>query len=312
MTVYEGNPVIGHINGSNRDPKVIWHTPTAQWVMALYLDDKVMAFFTSKDLKSWEFQSKIKCFHECPELFALPVDGDKSNEKWILYGASGHYLIGQFDGKEFKSETDAIDFQYGNCFYASQTFTNIPESDGRRIQIAWGRVKMPGMPFNQMMLFPATLTLRSTDEGIRMFAKPIREIESLHRDKRIEKNKALKPDDIIGCSIDELARIRAVVRPTATAETRFAIRDVPVTYNAQKQELSCLGKKAPLKQVGGKIKLDILVDRTSIEIFGNNGRVYMPIGVILTDKPKSLEISTGGGNTELELLEVVQFSSTWR
>ncbi|MHC4146048.1 MAG: DUF4980 domain-containing protein, partial [Planctomycetota bacterium] len=140
--VYEGNPVLGHINGGNRDPKVIWHTPTGQWVMALYLDDRVMAFFTSKDLKSWELQSKIKCFHECPELFALPVDGDKSNEKWILYGGSGEYLIGHFDGKEFKSESDAIRFHHGNCFYASQTFTNIPKSDGRRIQIAWGRVKM--------------------------------------------------------------------------------------------------------------------------------------------------------------------------
>jgi sucrose-6-phosphate hydrolase SacC (GH32 family) len=312
MTVYEGNPVLGHINGGNRDPKVIWHTPTAQWVMALYLDDHEMGFFTSKDLKSWEFQSKIKCFHECPELFALPVDGDKSNEKWILYGASGHYLIGHFDGKEFKSETDAIDFQYGNCFYASQTFTNIPESDGRRIQIAWGRVKMPGMPFNQMMLFPVTLTLHSTEEGPRMFAEPIREIESLHGSKRQEKNNILKPDSILGCLMDELAHLRAVVRPAGTAEIRFAIRDVPVTYNAAKQELSCQGKKATLKPVGGKIKLEILVDRTSIEIFGNNGRMYMPIGVILTDKPKSLEISTKGGNTEVESLEVIQLRSAWR
>jgi len=87
--VYEHNPVVGHINGRNRDPKVIWHTPTGQWVMALYLDKSEMGFFTSKDLKSWEFQSKIKCFNECPELFALPVDGNKDNEKWILYGGSG-------------------------------------------------------------------------------------------------------------------------------------------------------------------------------------------------------------------------------
>jgi fructan beta-fructosidase len=104
FTVYENNPVLDHINGGNRDPKVIWHTPTSQWVMALYLDDYEMGFFTSKNLKSWEFQSKIRCFHECPELFALPVDGDKNNEKWVLYGGSGEYLIGRFDGKEFKRE----------------------------------------------------------------------------------------------------------------------------------------------------------------------------------------------------------------
>jgi len=41
-----------------------------------------------------------------------------------------------------------------------------------------------------------------------------------------------------------------------------------------------------LKQVDGKIHLELLVDRTSIEIFGNDGRVYMPIGVILADNSK--------------------------
>jgi len=312
-TVYDGNPVLGHINGSNRDPKVIWHTPTAQWVMALYLDGHEMGFFTSKDLKSWEFQSKIKCFHECPELFALSVDGDKSDEKWILYGASGDYLVGHFDGKEFKSETDSIRFHYGNCFYASQTFTNIPKSDGRRIQIAWGRVKMPGMPFNQMMLFPVTLTLRSTEEGPRMFAEPVREIASLHGRKRQWKNETLRPgDNLLSGLSGELVHIRADLRPAGSAETGFVIRGVPVTYNVAKQELSCQKNKATLKPADGRIRLEILVDRTSIEIFGNDGRVYMPMGMILADNPKAFEIFTKGGNTEVESLDVVRLRSAWR
>jgi len=195
LKVYEGNPVLAHINGGNRDPKVIWHEPTEQWVMALYLDDRTMGFFTSKNLKSWEFQSKLKCFHECPELFALLVDGDKDNHKWILYGGSGEYLIGSFDGRKFDSETEPIRFQYGNCFYASQTFSNIPRDDGRRIQMAWGRVAMPGMPFNQMMLFPVTLSLHGTEEGPRMFAEPVSEIERLHNRSRQWKNRTLKPGE---------------------------------------------------------------------------------------------------------------------
>ncbi|MHC4679481.1 MAG: glycoside hydrolase family 32 protein [Planctomycetota bacterium] len=311
-TLYEGNPVLGHINGSNRDPKVIWHTPTAQWVMALYLDDRVMAFFTSKDLKSWQFQSKIKCFHECPELFALPVDGDKSNEKWILYGGSGEYLLGHFDGKEFKSETNAIRFHHGNCFYASQTFTNIPKSDGRRVQIAWGRVKMPGMPFNQMMLFPVTLTLHSTEEGLRMFGEPVREIENLHSRKRQWKRKTLNPgDNLLSGLSSELVHIRADLRPAGAAEAGFVIRDIPIVYDVEKHELSCQGKKAPLSPMDGKIRLELLVDRTSIEIFGNDGRVYMPMGVLLADNSKALEIFTKRGNTVVESLEVFELDSTW-
>jgi sucrose-6-phosphate hydrolase SacC (GH32 family) len=57
---------------------------------------------------------------------------------------------------------------------------------------------------------------------------------------------------------------------------------------------------------------DILVDRTSIEILGNSGRMYMPIGVILADKSKSIEIFTKGGNTNVESLEVIKLGSIWR
>ena len=314
LTVYENNPVLGHINGGNRDPKVIWHTPTAQWVMALYLDDREMGFFTSKDMKSWEFQSKIKCFHECPELFALPVDADMDNDKWILYGGSGEYLIGHFNGREFKSETDAIRFHYGNCFYASQTFTNIPESDGRRIQIAWGRVNMPGMPFNQMMLFPVTLSLHTTEEGIRMFAEPVREIEKLHKKQQWKwKDKILKPgDNLLSDVSGELFQIRAEMNVSDVREIGFTIRDIPVTYNVERQELSCQENKASLKPLDGKIRLELLVDRTSIEIFGNNGRVYMPVGVILADNSKTLEIFTKGGNAEVKFLEVFELNSAWK
>jgi fructan beta-fructosidase len=313
-TVYKDNPIIGHISGSNRDPKVIWHIPTRQWVMALYMDKKIMGFFTSDDLKSWEFQSKIECFHECPELFELPFDGDENNKNWILYGGSGEYLIGDFDGKQFKSQTAQIPFHYGNCFYASQTFNNIPEKDGRRIQIAWGRVAMPGMPFNQMMLFPVTLRLQTTEEGPRMFAEPIREIEKIHEFRWQWRNETLKPGSNLLSNISgELFHIQAEIKIDDDAEeTGFVIRDVPVVYNVQKQQLSYQKKTSPLKPVDGKIRLEILVDRTSIEIFGNHGRMYMPIGVILADNSKSLEIFTKGGNTKIESLDVYKLGSIWR
>lgn len=312
-TVYEGNPILGHINGGNRDPKVIWHESTNQWVMVLYLDDHEMGFFTSDNLKSWEFRSKLKCFHECPELFNLPVNGQENNKKWILYGGSGEYLIGDFDGKAFTPEAGPIPFHHGNCFYASQTFNNIPPEDGRRIQIAWGRVAMPGMPFNQMMLFPVTLTLRTTEEGPRMFAEPIREIKKLNKQRWQWKNRILKPqENLLSDLSGELFYIRASLRIDDALETGFVIRDTPVVYNVQKQELSCCKQTAPLKPVDGRIHLELLVDRTSIEIFGTYDRVYMPIGVILADNSKSLEIFTKDGNIEVEYLMICELNSVWR
>jgi sucrose-6-phosphate hydrolase SacC (GH32 family) len=74
--------------------------------MALYLDDNTMGFFTSKDLKSWEFRSKLKCFHECPELFALPLDGNE-NENGPT--AQGEYLINDLTAKSLQpNQTDSF------------------------------------------------------------------------------------------------------------------------------------------------------------------------------------------------------------
>src|SRR6185436_20673476 len=57
FTKYPGNPVIKQITAGNRDPKVIWHEPTKQWVMALYVELEgvhTIHFFTSTNLKNWE------------------------------------------------------------------------------------------------------------------------------------------------------------------------------------------------------------------------------------------------------------------
>src|SRR5208283_261170 len=52
-TKYAGNPVLKHIIGGNRDPKVLWHAPSKQWILALYLDGNTYALFASRDLKQW-------------------------------------------------------------------------------------------------------------------------------------------------------------------------------------------------------------------------------------------------------------------
>jgi fructan beta-fructosidase len=312
-TVDEGNPVVGHINGSNRDPKVIWHEPTGRWVMVLYLDDRRMGFLSSSDLKSWTKHSELKCFHECPELFKLLVDGDKDNTRWILYGAAGDYLVGAFDGKEFKPEGKAVRFQYGNCFYASQTFNNMPKNDGRRIQMAWGRIATPGMPFNQCILFPVVLTLRTTDEGIRMFAEPVREIENIRRSKHKFGKMAVKAGEKqLPRLSGELFHIKGRFLVGDAKEFGFVIRGTRVAYDVGTVQISCRGKKAVLKPVDGKIEMELLVDRNSIEIFANGGRIYMPIGGILPEDDKSIKLFSEDGTTRLEKLDVWELNSIWR
>jgi fructan beta-fructosidase len=312
FTDYEGNPVVKH---RGRDPKVFWYAPGGHWVMAVYdeTDDKrTIAFYTSADLKNWQYQSLIDGFFECPEIFELPIDGDKANTRWVLYAADGDYLIGAFDGKTFTPDGAKIRFQYGNCFYASQTYNNIPESDGRRIQIAWGRIATPAMPFNQCMLFPVELTLRTTDEGSRMFALPVREVATLHKTKHQWKNRTVKPgENILKDLRGELFHIIAELEPGDAKQIGFNIRGTSVTFDAEANALACLDKTAPLKPVAGKIKLELLIDRNSIEIYANDGRIYMPIGKILPEENKTIGLFTEGGDLKIGSLEAHQLDSVW-
>jgi sucrose-6-phosphate hydrolase SacC (GH32 family) len=338
FTKYDGNPVQGGIEPLNRDPKVIWHEPTNRWVIVLHFDQRAMGFFTSKDLKSWQFQSELKSsiLEDCPELFQLPVDGNERNKKWILYGGSGHYFVGQFDGKEFKPETKEIQFNHGNCFYASQTFNNIPEEDGRRIQMAWGVIPMPGMPFNQQLLFPVELTLRTTDEGLRMFAYPVEEIKSIHAKEYTWTDVQLElGQDILASVKGELFDIDAQFAIDKADEFGFVINGLTIAYNRNNNQLSCGEVKAKLKPVDGKVRLRILADRASLEIFANDGRVYMPVRMpidgrglsilfshsrraFLPDadagtKPdeRGLEVFAKGGSVKISSLEIHELKSIW-
>jgi len=176
---YKGNPVIDSYKTwqthDTRDPRLFLYQPGNHWVMVLNERDG-HSIYTSANLKDWTYQSHVTGFWECPDLFELPVDDNPNNTRWVMLGASNTYIIGKFDGKTFVPEGGKYRFCTGSI-YAAQTISHAP--DGRRIQIGWGRVAHPGMPFNGMMLLPTELTLRTTCEGIRLISKPVSEIQSL-------------------------------------------------------------------------------------------------------------------------------------
>ena len=314
FTIYDGNPVQENIEYINRDPKAIWYEPTKQWVIVLHFDERAMGFFTSKDLKTWELQSECesKIMQDCPEFFQLAVDGDQKNKKWVLYGGNGAYMFGEFDGQIFKPETKETQFNYGNCFYASQTFSNIPESVGRRIQMAWGVIPTEGMPFNMMMLFPVELTLHGTGDGLRMFAYPVKEIKKLHKKEYSWNNTNLIPGVKILSGINsELLDIDADFAVGKAKSFGFDINGIRIAYNTREQNLVCGENEAHLSPVKGAIRLRVLVDRNSIEIFANDGRIYMPVRALKQNADKKLAVFTNGGNTKINLLKVYELKSIW-
>jgi sucrose-6-phosphate hydrolase SacC (GH32 family) len=314
-TKYEHNPVLQHIAGANRDPKVLWHEPSQKWVMALYLDKHDYALFGSKNLKEWIKLCDVAMpgDGECPDFFELPVDGDRQRMKWLYWGASGHYRLGTFDGTTFTPETEPLPSRWGQNDYAAQTYSDIPPADGRRIQISWmSGGKYPGMPFNQQMSFPRELTLRTTPDGVRLFMNPVREIESLRGHKQTWSGLAIKPDENpLAALTGELWEIQATLEPRSAAEVGLTIRGETVRYDVKSKTVSALGRSAPLEPVDGRIKLHVLVDRTTVEIFANDGRIAMCSCFLPDPLDRSLGLFANGGAAVAAQLDIWELRSAW-
>jgi sucrose-6-phosphate hydrolase SacC (GH32 family) len=287
--------------------------------MALYLSGNDFGLFRSPDLKSWTQTCTVTltdCI-ECPDLFPLPVESDPTDVHWVFWGGNGTYLVGDFDGECFTPHGPTRRHDWGGDSYAAQTWSNAPIHDGRRFQIAWLRVTLPEMPFNQCMTFPCELTLRRISQGhpsgVRLFSEPIRAIERLHRrSARWLRNRVRpgrKPLDAIK---GECWHIRGIFRPGGATRFALEVRGVPITYEVAAERLHCQGRSMPLPLQDGLIDLEILVDRVSIEIFGNSGQVALPVGVLLSKEPETLALEVEGGTLMMELLEAFTLRSIWR
>ena len=311
---YKGNPVIDSKAKWNskdtRDPKVFWHKPSGKWVMVLNERDG-HSIYNSDNLKDWTFESHITGFWECPELFELPVDGNKDNTKWVMYGASGTYMLGAFDGKKFTPESGKYYYSTGSI-YAAQTFTNIPESDGRRIQVGWGRISHPGMPFNGMMLFPTELSLRTTKDGIRLFSKPIEELERLQTS--VGKWRALtadKADELLRQYRDAgTLRIRTTLKLSHATNAGLnlfgqSLLDYDMNYNRINGVFY-----SPEDMTSMEIAADIILDKTSIEVYIDDGAYSYSM-----ERRPDLKNREGfhffGNNIEVKEMEVYTSRSIW-
>jgi fructan beta-fructosidase len=253
-----------------------------------------IAFYTSPDLKAWTLRSRIDGFYECPDLFELPIDGDPTKTRWVLYAADGKYVLGDFDGAAFTPAGGKHQLWHGD-FYAAQTYDNAP--NGRRVQVGWARgVAFPGRPFNQQMTVPCELTLRTTPDGVRMFAEPVPELASLRGKKHAVTGHGLKPGanpfaDAAGTLFD----IDAEFDPAGADAVGVTVRGTVVVYDAKKETVTCGKYTAPLPPTGGKVRLRVLADAGSVEVFANGGRVALSAAAIPKAGAPPVEVFARGG-----------------
>ena len=341
------NPVLPHIAGLNRDPRVFWHQPRGCWVMVLYLDDDRFALLTSPNLRDWTRQRhEVRLpTHSCPDLFQLAVDGNPDDLRWVLWAADTRYLVGSFDGERFVAEASdgagrELRQQPFGTAYAAQTWSDVPADDGRVLQIAWLRTTPPGMPFTHCMTLPCELSLRRTPSGVRLCSAPARELQTLRRDHRrwsglVLDAGALPPPaaPFFGvptrygdwgirplARVPDTAEVIVEIEPGGADYVALALRGIWIVYDAGASTLSCaLGRlgspSAPGTAIAlehGLLRLHVLLDRASIEVFGADGAVVIPLGVVPVDDAHELAMAARGGSARLRCLDLWRLASIWK
>lgn len=372
-TKYEKNPVLTPFDGLKdfRDPKVFWYEPDKKWVMIVSAD-KEMRFYTSQNLKDWEYMSAFGKGYgaqpnqfECPDFIQLPVDGNKNKMKWVMLvninpgcmfgGSATEYFVGDFDGKTFTCDTKpevAKWLDYGKDHYAAVCISNTGE---RIISIPWmsnwqyANVT-PIRQYRGANGLPRELSLYTKDGQVYVAANVVKEVEALRKDTRsfdpiavkgeyklneivpqtdgayeLEMDITPNASGVAGFDLmnakGEIAKIyldmksrKLVMDRTASGLVAFGDKSEPhaketddhrKTMSINYQNDFALGTWAPLSLCEGKTyHLNVFVDKCSVEIFVDSGRIAMTNLVFPTEPYNTLRFYTEGGEAQVSNLKV--------
>ncbi len=346
---YAGNPVIPLIEGKPdiRDPKVIWHEPTAQWVMVLAVMTEIW-FYTSPDLKQWTKSGTFGAEHgshggiwETPDLFEIEVEGE-STRVWVLTvgvqsdapaGGSGtQYFIGSFDGSTFHCADTAEEIRwadYGADFYAAQSWS--PPAGERRTWLAWMSNwayarEFPASQWRGSMSLPREMLLVRQGGEIVLVQRPTPQFATLRGDTRRMEAQDLGDDGVeipLACIPMDITAVFRAEQPGASFTIEFHSEDgadLTISGDFARQILRVWRRglpqlqgfdqphEAPLPGGGKSARLRILIDHGSAEIFAQDGQVVLTEQVLWGDGSREMVLSSQSG-VRAEKLEIAPLAS---
>ena len=297
FTKYDGNPIITSNVPDFRDPHMFWNEDIKKWNMILAAGQQ-MNIYSSDNLKDWKFESSFGAEYgshggvwECPDLMKMKVRGT-DKEKWMLVcninpggpsgGSATQYFVGDFDGHKFTCEskpevTKWMD--YGKDHYATVTFDNAP--NGRHVALAWMSNwqyanQVPTLQYRSANSIPRDLGLFEYKGNTYCSVTPSEEITAA-RSKKPSK------------SLSEACEMVVNLKGDATITLSNSKGEkVVMTYKAKDETFSMdrtLSGKTDFSSdfaaittapVYGKMnKLRIFIDKSSIEVFDNDGKMAM-------------------------------------
>ncbi|RQO72719.1 glycoside hydrolase [Pedobacter sp. KBW01] len=284
---------------------------------------------------------------ECPFMIPLAVDGNKDNTKWVLmislFGPKGptmQYFVGDFDGKTFKNDNDGqltLLVDDGDSFYAAIPWNNVPND--KRILLGW---LQPGgketFPWKGQMSIPRDLALKTTADGVRLFQQPSSVIagnlKKLAQNRVVSKQHLLVEGEL---KLDDISNANWIEAEFDLSNSKNAgiklaqlkdgegrvIKEIEVGYQADRNELyvDCsrsekgikndknIIQTAKINPVGSKVKIQILIDKSSLEVFGNSGEKVISTMIFPDEKAIGITAFSKDGKSTLSSLKIWDLSS---
>ena len=168
------------------------------------------------------------------------------------------------------------------------------------------------LTWSQQMCFPCELTLKTINGELRLCRNPSDGIKQLRCDPHFWKNISIKPGDnpLDGLKGDVL-EIIAEIDLAESDGFIFNIRGEKLIYSCKEQRLTFMGNQAGLLPADHKIKLRFIIDRSSVEVFANEGGVCFSNLFYPDPNNRNLELVSAGGICRLTNMEAYRLSSIW-
>ncbi|HEX4671159.1 MAG TPA: GH32 C-terminal domain-containing protein [Solirubrobacteraceae bacterium] len=224
---------------------------------------------------------------------------------------------------------------YGADHYASNTFNDVP--GGRRIEIAWMNNwnyggNIPTSPWRSADTFPREQSLQTIDGHVRLVQQPVSQIDSLHSGApfRAHHQTVTNGTEALGLQ-GETLDLQADLR--AGSATRFGLnvrvgagQFTQIGYDTTTHEVyidrtnsgdvsfdpTFSGvQTAPLALHHGQLRLRILVDASSVEVFADRGEVVLTDQIFPDAASTGVSVFADGGTASLTHLTGWHLRSIW-
>jgi len=251
-------------------------------------------------------------------------------------GSAIQYFTGDWDGRTFTADRDADGripvkwLDYGKDNYALVSWSDAP--DGRRTAIGWMSnwqyaAEVPTMQYRSANTLPREIGLFKADDGMTYASSaPSPELTALRDRLAVNRSNVALGRKARSFELPQsgLCEIVADIDAAAADSVTLVLsnregNEVTMTYDTARRTMSMDRRHsgitgfsesfpavtvAPTLENKGRIALRIFIDRSSIELFGNDGRFVMT-NLVFPEAPYSaLSASAAGGKAKIKSMKI--------